>query len=121
MRDSVLGSILVVNLFRVLTSEYYSYARYHETCNRFGARTVGPILIESRPRFRTLIGVKLLIDLPRTDSGSLEGLLHQLENFKNGISLSVLFGSGVSTILDPPWIVVAGNSRLPMAGWTPDR
>ena len=62
-----------------------------------------------------------LIDLPRTNSGSLEGLLHQLENLKNGVSLSVLFGSGINTIMDPPWIVVVGNSRLPMAGWTPDR
>jgi hypothetical protein len=62
-----------------------------------------------------------LIDLPRTEDQSMNGLLNAIEMLKNGLINSSMYGKANVSLMDPPWVIIGGNSQLPMAGFTPDR
>ena len=62
-----------------------------------------------------------LIDLPRTEDQSMNGLLNALEMLKNGLINSSMYGKANVSLMDPPWVIVGGNTQLPIAGFTPDR
>lgn len=69
------------------------------------------------------LGVKKLyiVDLPRTsgDVGTAP-LINVLESLKNGLLNTSMYGSAEVLRMDPPWIVLTGNS-VPSSSWTPDR
>lgn len=62
-----------------------------------------------------------LIDLPRTEDQSMNGLLNAVEMLKNGLINSSMYGKANVSLMDPPWVIIGGNTQLPMAGFTPDR
>jgi hypothetical protein len=62
-----------------------------------------------------------LIDLPRTEDLALNGLMNAVKILKNGLINSAMYGKTNIMMMDPPWVILVGNSRIPMALFTPDR
>lgn len=62
-----------------------------------------------------------VIDLPRTEGDvGTKPLVNTLESLKNGVINTSMYGSSDVMIMDPPLIVITGNS-MPISSWTPDR
>jgi len=61
-----------------------------------------------------------LIDLPRTRSEDLRGLMASVEQIKNGICSKSMYGSGEVLVMEVPWIIICSN-YIPLGSFSADR